>query len=146
MPKTKYPIFKCLHRGEKGFTLIELLVVIAILGIIAAVVVLNITGFFGRGKEEAANTESHQVQTAIVAYMAGGVSAVNVTGTVGPGDNIPTGANVTTESVWKYLLNPGLLQADYTVTSGVITNAGPIANSKWEGCTWNITVGMWNCP
>ncbi len=48
MPKTKYPIFKCMHRGEKGFTLIELLVVIAILGIIAAVVVLNITGFFGR--------------------------------------------------------------------------------------------------
>jgi len=148
MPKTKYPIFKCMHRGEKGFTLIELLVVIAILGIIAAVVVLNITGFFGRGKEEAANTEAHQVQTAIVAYMAGGVSAVNVTGTVGPNDNIPSGANVTTESVWKYLLNPGLLQAQYTVTSGLITDASTniTGTSKWAGCAWNTTVGMWDCP
>jgi len=70
--------------GEKGFTLIELLVVIAILGIIAAVVVLSIAAFSGGGKEEAANTEAHQVQTAVVAYMASGVSASNVTGTVGP--------------------------------------------------------------
>ena len=146
MPKTKYPIFKCMHRGEKGFTLIELLVVIAILGIIAAVVVLNITGFFGRGKEEAANTEAHQVQTAIVAYMAG--PSANVTGTqyVGPSDNIPSGANVTTESVWKYLLNPGLLQATYTVTDGLITGANLTATSKWSGCAWNTTVGMWDCP
>jgi len=149
MPKTKYPIFKCMHRGEKGFTLIELLVVIAILGIIAAVVVLNITGFFGRGKEEAANTEAHQVQTAIVAYMAGPGSNVTGTNYVGPNDNIPTGANVTTESVWKYLLNPGLLQAKYTVTDGLITNASTNitgSTSKWDGCAWNTTVGMWDCP
>jgi prepilin-type N-terminal cleavage/methylation domain-containing protein len=61
---------KLLHRGEKGFTLIELLVVIAILGVIAAVVALNVTGFFGRGTLQAANTELHQAQTAIVAAMA----------------------------------------------------------------------------
>jgi type IV pilus assembly protein PilA len=147
MPKTKYPIFKCMHRGEKGFTLIELLVVIAILGIIAAVVVLNISGFFGRGKEEAANTEAHQITTAIVAYMAATQAvASNVTGTVGPGSNIPSGANVTTESVWKYLLNPGLLQANYEITSGVITNANITASSKWNGCAWNTTNGMWDCP
>ena len=131
---------------EKGFTLIELLVVIAIMGIIAAVVVLSITGFFGRGKEESANAEAHQVQTAIVAYMAG--PSANVTGTqyVGPSDNIPSGANVTTESVWKYLLNPGLLQATYTVTDGLITGANLTATSKWSGCAWNTTVGMWDCP
>lgn len=34
---------------QKGFTLIELLVVIAILALIAAVVALNVGGFFGRG-------------------------------------------------------------------------------------------------
>jgi len=61
---------KMLHRGEKGFTLIELLVVIAILGVIAAVVALNVAGFFGRGTLQAANTELHQAQTAIVAAMA----------------------------------------------------------------------------
>ena len=59
-----------IHRGEKGFTLIELLVVIAILGVIAAVVALSVAGFFGRGTLQAANTELHQAQTAIIAAMA----------------------------------------------------------------------------
>jgi prepilin-type N-terminal cleavage/methylation domain-containing protein len=145
MPKTKYPIFKCMHRGEKGFTLIELLVVIAILGIIAAVVVLNIAGFFGRGKAEAANTEAHQVQTAMVAYMASSANATK-DGAVGPADNIPDGANTSVECVWKYLLNPGLLQAVYNITSGVIVDASPITGSKWGGCGWNDTKGMWECP
>src|SRR5690606_25736471 len=72
MSKAKYPIFKCMHRGEKGFTLIELLVVIAILGVIAAVVALNVGAFFGRGTLQAANTELHQVQTAVIAAMADG--------------------------------------------------------------------------
>jgi type IV pilus assembly protein PilA len=147
MPKTKYPIFKCMHRGEKGFTLIELLVVIAILGIIAAVVVLNISGFFGRGKAEAANTEAHQVLTAVVAYMASGGS--NVTGTIGPADNIPTGANVTAESVWKYLLNPGSLQAVYSIDAGAITDASTNITtgvSKWAGCNWDTNAGKWACP
>jgi prepilin-type N-terminal cleavage/methylation domain-containing protein len=72
---------KMIHRGEKGFTLIELLVVIAILGVIAAVVALNVAGFFGRGTLQAANTELHQVQTAIISAMADctqpGVTASN---------------------------------------------------------------------
>jgi prepilin-type N-terminal cleavage/methylation domain-containing protein len=143
MSKTKYPIFKCLHRGEKGFTLIELLVVIAILGIIAAVVALNISGFMGQGKEEAANTESHQVQTAVVAYLASGGNTTS--GTVGPATNMPASANSTQESVHKYLLNPGLLQADYTITTGLITGANITADSKWSGCSWNTTNGAWDC-
>jgi len=56
--------------GEKGFTLIELLVVIAILGVLAAVVVPNVSRFMGKGKEEAAMTELHNVQTALTALMA----------------------------------------------------------------------------
>ena len=59
-----------IHRGQKGFTLIELLVVVAILGVIAAVVALSVAGFFGRGTLQAANTELHQAQTAIIAAMA----------------------------------------------------------------------------
>jgi prepilin-type N-terminal cleavage/methylation domain-containing protein len=53
--------------GQKGFTLIELLVVIAILGTLAGVVVLNVIGFIGSGKCQAAKTELHNVQTAVVA-------------------------------------------------------------------------------
>jgi len=63
-------LLKRMHGGQKGFTLIELLVVIAILGVIAAVVALNVAGFFGRGTLQAANTELHQAQTAIIAAMA----------------------------------------------------------------------------
>ena len=55
--------------GESGFTLIELLVVIAILAGLAGVVTLGVTQFIGRGCNEAASTELHNVQTAVAACM-----------------------------------------------------------------------------
>ena len=58
-----------IHQGNKGFTLIELLIVIAILGVLAAVIVPNVTGFIGRGEEEAAATELATVQTGMDLMM-----------------------------------------------------------------------------
>ena len=56
-------------RGERGFTLIELLIVVAILGVLAAVVIPNVTRFVGSGKSEAAETELHNIQLAVTSMM-----------------------------------------------------------------------------
>ncbi len=56
---------KRIHQGNKGFTLIELLIVIAIIGVLAAVIVPNVTTFIGRGEETAARAELAAVQTAM---------------------------------------------------------------------------------
>jgi len=123
-------------RGERGFTLIELLVVVAILGIIAAVVVLNIGSFIGTGAEQSANTEAHQVQTAVIAYMTQS-GATTFNGPVGP---------ETKSGPEEYLLNQATLQATYTITNGAIASANfdGVSNSKWSGCTF--TNGQWGCP
>ncbi|UCH51707.1 MAG: type II secretion system protein [Chloroflexota bacterium] len=57
-------------RSQKGFTLIELLVVIGILAALAGVVTLAVSQFIGEGECQACITDRHNVQTAVVAYMA----------------------------------------------------------------------------
>jgi len=56
-------------RAEKGFTLIGLLVVIALLGVLAAILVPNVTRFIGQGKAELAETELINIQSAVTAMM-----------------------------------------------------------------------------
>jgi prepilin-type N-terminal cleavage/methylation domain-containing protein len=56
------------RRGERGFTLIEILVVVAMLAVLAAIVILNLSAFVGRGKAAACETDLASVQTAVDAY------------------------------------------------------------------------------
>jgi len=144
---------KMIHRGEKGFTLIELLVVIAILGVIAAVVALNVAGFFGRGTLQAANTELHQAQTAIVAAMADAESneiTVNYTGTHYWGGQedcvIAWSANGTPYDASNYCYGP--FKAEYLVstdkqTIGAIMYGTANITDGWGGIEWECAFSNW---
>jgi type IV pilus assembly protein PilA len=63
-------VFKRLHRNNKGFTLVELLIVIAIIGVLAAIIVPNVTGLIGSGEPEAAKAELTTLQSAMDTMMA----------------------------------------------------------------------------
>ena len=139
---------KMLHRGEKGFTLIELLVVIAILGVIAAVVALNVTGFFGRGTLQAANTELHQAQTAIVSAMADAeTNAINGTAPytwAGEEDVIVCiSANGTPFDASSYFYGP--FRAAYTVEDdGEITSGNSTIDGGWgDSIVWDDDYMNW---
>ena len=122
-------------RDGSGFTLLEVLVVVAILGVISAVVVMNIAGFSGSGAVDAANTEAHQVNTATVAYMqAHSVRTWN--GIVGDGSE-------QSQQVEEYLLDPGRLQARYTVSDGKIVDAFAFPDGRWSNCVWDTQDGVW---
>jgi type II secretion system protein G len=114
------------HRDQRGFTLIELLIVIAILGIIAAIVVPNVSGFMTSGKLNAANTEVQNVKTAAVGYLA-------------ENGEWPTSSNQLVNFLEGGTDN---LKATYSFTKNEITGANPVGDG-WGSIYWCTGSQTW---
>ncbi|MDP2662773.1 MAG: type II secretion system protein [Dehalococcoidia bacterium] len=62
-------------KKDGGFTLVEILIVLAVLGILAAVVAPNLTGFLGRGKDQAYVADQGVLQAAVNSYYTDTLAA-----------------------------------------------------------------------
>ncbi len=120
--KTMRGFIKRFSYGQKGFTLIELLVVVAILGVLAAVVMPNVSKFMGSGKTEAGKTELANVQLAVVAMMAD--KGVTTTTAVTTATNVmtafPDATNPLVGGGYNYLQKSPTTQLYTVATDGTV--------------------------
>ena len=111
---------KRIHRGNKGFTLVELLIVVAIVGVLAAMVLLNVTGLVGHGETEAGEAEKVTVQTAMDTMMAKeALNSVTATAATSNMSAFPTG-----NPLYPNYLRTATTKGTYSCsTTGLVTQA-----------------------
>ena len=126
---------KSFHYGEKGLTLIELLIVLVIVGVLGALVALNLGGFIGAGELQAANAEAHNVRVAVMSYMA----VTNQTtweGSVGPDEGDGNYGSAFLDG------GEAVLKADYTINTAaacIIEDAVAVEGGWSDAIKWNAT-------
>ncbi len=129
------------HSGEKGFTLIELLIVIAILGILAAVIIPNVTSFIAKSHVSAANAELAEIGTAgqAAASAAGGTLTAGWTSTAAtaPYDMAATNGVALAPFVQGKVVGDYYIKTDGSVDT--VTNL-----PKYPNVTFNTSTGQFN--
>lgn len=105
-------------QNQRGFTLIELLIVIAIIGVLAALLLVNLIGIRQRARDAQRKSDLRQIQSAIELYRAdNGSYPVNMPSCgqtlVGTGSTPPT-------YMQKIPCDP-LTSSSYTYTSNGTT-------------------------
>lgn len=113
-------VFRRFNRDKRGFTLVELLIVIAILGVLAAVVIPNVTGLADEGQTEAAQAELTIVQTAVDILMTrNALTSVNATSATGNMAAFPTG-----NALYPNYMRLATTKGTYSCsTTGLVTQA-----------------------
>ncbi|MBI2304223.1 MAG: type II secretion system protein [Chloroflexi bacterium] len=112
------------RKGQQGFTLVEILIVLALLGILVAIVVPNVTGFLGRGKDRAYESDRRVIQGAVDAYYTDTKRATKRVYPTG------TGISSDTPSTTVYI------NMDHLISEGYLNKVPESgSSSNCSGCT-----------